>query len=230
MLKIWFALGLWLLATGAAPAQEQRTITVMGQATIDAVPDMATLTIDVTQDAPEAAVALAATSEAVGAVIARLQAEGIAARDMQTSGLSLQPVWSNRASTAEAPPEITGFVARNGVIIRVRDLTALGRILDLSVQDGANGFQGLQFGLQDPAPLLAEARKEAVADAISRAADLAGAAGLTLGPVLSIVEGGGMARPIQMEMASMRASADVPIAAGEVGFSGQVTMVFAIAD
>lgn len=223
-------LGLWLIAVQSTMADTNRVISVNGTATLEAAPDMATITLGVTQEAPEANVALAATSQAVADVIVRLQSAGVAERDMQTRGLSLQPVWSNRRNSDNDPPQITGFVARNALVVRVRDLAALGMILDRSVQDGANSFDGLQFGLQDPEPLQAEARKAAVRDAMARAAQLAEAAGITLGPVQSISESGGTPRPMQMEMASARMSADVPIAAGEVGIGAQVSMVFLILD
>ncbi len=223
-------LGLWLTMAQSTLADTNRVISVNGTATIDAVPDMATITLGVTQEAPQANVALAATSKAVAEVIARLQSAGVAERDMQTRGLSLQPVWSNRRNSDNEPPKITGFVARNALLVRVRDLAALGMILDRSVQDGANSFDGLQFGLQNPDPLQAEARKAAVRDAMARAAQLAEAAGVTLGPIQSISESGSTSRPMQMEMASARMSADVPIAAGEVGIQAQVSMVFEILD
>lgn len=221
---------LWALVAAGAWADDARVISVMGQGTVEAVPDMATISIGVTQEANEAAAALAATSARVRDVLSRMEAEGIASRDMQTQGLSLQPIWSNMRGDTDMPPRIVGFVARNGVVVRVRDLAALGRILDLTVQDGANDFDGLLFGLQDPEPVQAEARKAAVRDAMQRAADLAEAAGVTLGPIRSITESGGFARPMQMEMSAMRSSADVPIASGEVGITAQVSMVFAIAE
>jgi uncharacterized protein YggE len=221
---------LWALVGAGAWADDARMISVMGQGTVEAVPDMATISIGVTQEADEAAAALAATSARVRDVLSRMESEGIASRDMQTQGLSLQPIWSNMRGDADMPPRIVGFVARNGVVVRVRDLAALGRILDLTVQDGANGFDGLLFGLQDPEPVQAEARKAAVRDAMQRAADLAEAAGVTLGPIRSITESSGFARPMQMEMSAMRSSADVPIASGEVGITAQVSMVFTIAE
>jgi uncharacterized protein YggE len=163
-------------------------------------------------------------------VIARLETAGIAARDMQTQGLSLQPLWARQSNGPEAQPRITGYVARNGLIIRVRDLDSLGRILDEAVSDGANSFNGLQFGLQDTEASLADARAAAVKDAMTKARDLANAAGVTLGPVQTISETGGAPRPVMMEMASARMASDVPIAAGEVSLSVHVSMEFAISD
>lgn len=210
-------------------ADADRVITTMGQGVVEAVPDMATINLGVTNEARLAGDALRLTSDAVAAVLAQLNEAGIAPRDMQTQGVSLQPVW-NRRNPENETPRITGFVARNTLTIRVRDLDTLGGILDRVVQDGANTFNGLQFSIQDPEPAIAAARQDAVKDAVAKAEQLAEAAGVALGPVQSISENGGGGRPVMMEMASARMESDVPVAAGEVSLTARVSMVFEILD
>lgn len=220
--------GLSLATVGYAAGE--RMITTTGRGAVDAVPDMASLSIGVTHQAPEADAALARTSQAVQEVIDRLAALGIEPRDMQTRGLSLQPLWSRPQNNGAPSRTITGFVASNSLTIRARDLSTLGALLDAVVSDGANTFNGLQFSLQDPEAALAEARRAAVADAMARAHQLADAAGVNLGPIQSISETGATPRPVMMEMAAARVASDVPVAPGEVSFSAQVTMVFTIAE
>ncbi|WP_187429823.1 26 kDa periplasmic immunogenic protein [Roseobacter fucihabitans] len=228
VLKLLVAL---FFVAGAAHAQgaQERVITTTGQGSVATPPDMASISLGVTHQDEEAARAMMATSEGVTAILSRLSEAGIASRDMQTENIALRPLWSNRGSNADSPAQITGFVASNTLTVRVNDLAALGGILDLVVQDGANTFNGLSFGLQDPKPLADAARAQAVSDAIDRAGQLAAAAGVTLGPVQSISEQGGMARPQMMEMASAR-QMDMPIAAGELTVQAQVNMVFSIAN
>lgn len=209
---------------------EERTITVNGQGTVETAPDMATVTLGVTRTAPEAGEALDATSEAVAEVIARLEDLNIAPQDMQTSGLNLQPIWSREVTNGTQSREITGFSASNQLTVRVRELNDLGVLLDAVVQEGANTFAGLRFSLQDPASALADARAAAVRDAMMKAGQIADAAEVTLGPVLSITENGGMPRPVNMEMSTARMSDSVPVVAGEVSLSVSVSMRFAIAD
>lgn len=218
-----------VLSAGMALADDTRVITTNGIGTVETTPDMATLRLGVTHEDKEAAAAMAATSAGVTAVLSRLEAAGIAARDMQTDQLSLQPIWSDYNSNTRDARRITGFLATNMLTVRVRDLDTLGGILDLVIGDGANSFNGLSFGLQEPKPSQDAARADAVKDAIDRAQQLAEAAGVTLGPIQSISEHGGFARPQMMEMAAAR-SADVPIASGELTVSAQVNIVFAIAD
>ena len=210
-----------VLAEDAAP----RTISVTGTGTIEAAPDMATVMIGVTTQAPTAAEALAANTKATDAVIARLTASGIEDRDMQTSNLSINPNWTGYDSST---PTITGYVASNMLTIRVRKLDTTGTVLDAVVTDGANTLNGLTFGLADPEPAYNEARKEAVADARAKAELLAEAAGVKLGAVLSISDQGAMmgGAPLFAEYAK----AAVPVATGELGLSANVSVTYAIAD
>ncbi|MDW3222409.1 MAG: SIMPL domain-containing protein [Paracoccaceae bacterium] len=222
-------LAVMLLVAGTAAAEDARVITTNGQGSVETVPDMATIRLGVTHEDANASNAMAATSEGVGAILRRLSEAGIAPRDMQTDNISLQPVWSNRGSNNNTPAKITGFVASNTLTVRVRDLEALGGILDLVVSDGANTFNGLSFGLQEPKPAQDAARAQAVRDAIDRAQQLADAAGVTLGPIQSISEQGRVGRPQMMEMAAAR-QMDAPVAAGELTVTAQVGIVFAIVD
>lgn len=214
----------------AAQAQEEilARMSVSGRGEAVAVPDMATIRLGVMAQEETAAEALDATSQVAGRIIARLESFEIAARDVQTSGLSLQPVYTRYDRDNGKPPEITGFRASNQVTVRVRDLDILGDVLGAVTGDGANTLDGLSFDVTEEEPLLDEARRSAVADARRKAELYAEAAGVSLGRVLSIDEQGG-ARPMPMPMAEMRMAADsVPIAQGETGYSAQVSMVFEI--
>jgi uncharacterized protein len=209
-----------------ALAQEPptRLVSVTGTGVVEAAPDMATLMIGVTTQGETAAATLTANSAATDAVIARLAAAGIEARDMQTSNLSLNPNWTGYDTPT---PTISGYVAQNLLTIRVRKLEMVGKVLDAAVADGANTLNGLTFGLADPGPALDEARKEAVADARARAELLAGAAGVKLGDVLSISDSGGFVDPAPMYRAEASA---VPVAAGELGITANVTVTYEIGE
>jgi uncharacterized protein YggE len=221
-------------AGGAFMAQAQgtaetalRQIGVSGMGRVDLAPDMATVMIGVTHQDEVAGEALQQTSDAVALMLERLAGLGIEARDVQTAALTLNPVWRDRPDQ-QGQQMPWGFEARNVVNLRLRDIAALGAVLDAMVSDGANRLDGISFGLQDPEASMDEARRRAVADASRKAALYAEAAGVTLGPVISLSEtGGGFPRPQMMEMAAMRADS-VPVAAGEVGITASVQMVFAL--
>lgn len=211
------------LALPVAAFAQDAHITVTGEGRVDARPDLATITLGVTTEGTTAAEAMGANSTEVQAVLDRLKAAGIEARDLQTTGLSLNPNWTQ---TEGQSPSIDGYVASNMLTVRVRALDGLGGVLDAAVADGANTLNGVTFDLADPEPMLDEARKLAVADALARARLLAEAAGVTLGDIVSITEGGGMEPP--RPMYRMEAASAVPVAEGEVSRSASVTLVFAI--
>ena len=137
-----------ILGFPAQAADPLGRISVAGQGSVDMIPDMATISLGVASQARTAGEALRVNSKATAAVLDQVSEAGIAARDVQTSGLSLSPVWSNR-SNSNTRPSVVGFAARNQVTVRVREIAKLGTILDLVVKSGANEFNGLRFGLQD---------------------------------------------------------------------------------
>ena len=202
-------------------------ITVQGVGQVDAAPDMATIQAGVTAQGDTAAEALNQTSAATANVLETLAEAGIEPRDVQTRGLSLNPLWTSRK--ASGAPEIAGYEARNTVMVRVRALDRLGVLLDAVVESGANQFHGLTFGVRNPKPLQDEARALAVKDALDRAALYAEAAGVALGDIVEISELGGGGGPRPMAIERMAVADSVPIAAGELTLSASVTVVFEIA-
>jgi uncharacterized protein YggE len=216
-------------AQDARPEAPARTVTVTGTGEAYAAPDVATLRFSVVSRAEDASGALAANARAATAVRDRLRRAGVAARDMQTSGLSLGPYYDNSSSRSYDQSEIAGYEARNTLTVRLRDLEEAGSVIDAAVAAGANGLDGLSFGIEDQDALLAEARAAAVEDAREAAALLAEAAGATLGEVVTITEQGGGGGPQPMMMrAGIEMDASTPIEGGEQAVSANVRVVFGL--
>lgn len=207
-------------AAGKSPA----TITVNGESQVEIAPDMASVSMGVTNDADSAKTAMADNNSAVSALLSELARSGIDQKDIQTNGLSLGPRYVPNSSGVA---ETKGFTASNMVTVNVRDLGKLGGVLDAVVGQGANTLNGISFGLQDPQPSTDEARKKAVEDARRKATLYAEAAGLKLGPVKLITENGGGQPPMPMYAGAMaRDAAAVPVSAGQVSVSASVTVVY----
>ena len=223
-------IALVLLMATPVMAQEAGRIVVNGHGVVETVPDMATISMGVVSEAKTAGDAMAKNSDALAAVLKQLATAGIESRDIQTNNLSLSPRWDNRPSSVSGQPKINGFIATNTVSVRVRDLAQLGVVLDAVVQNGANSFHGLSFGLQDMVPAQNEARVAAIKDAMAKAQLYATAAGVELGDVVSISDGAVRSvGPVMMEADMMRSMA-VPVAQGELSVTADVTVVFGIAD
>lgn len=201
-------------------------ITVTGEASLPATPDMAAVSLGVTTEGATAAEAMAANSAALNAVLDRLKAAGIDDNDLQTSNLSLSPNWVGYDSGST--PTISNYVASNMLNVRVRDLAVLGGVLDASIADGANTLNGITFDLATPRPVMDEARKAAVADAKVRAELYATAAGVSLGKLVSISEVQGYGAPMPVFM-DAKAASPVAVATGQIAMQAQVTVTYEIA-
>ena len=209
-------------------------ILVTGQGSVDVAPDMAMLALTVTREAETAREALDANSAAMKDVLDAMKAEGIKARDLQTSGFSIQPKYfypQQQSSSTREPPRIVGYTVRNSLTVRVRDIASLGQILDKSVTLGVNEGGNISFTNDDPSAALTEARVLAMKDALAKAETLTEAGGVKVGILLEISEQSFNPRPMPMARAerSMAMSADaVPVATGENTYRVSVNVTFAI--
>jgi uncharacterized protein YggE len=220
--------------TWAAGIQEVPRILVTGEGSVDVPPDMAVLSLTVTREAETARAALDANSSAMNKVLSAMKAEGIKARDLQTSGFSIQPKYiypSPKSSGQREPPQIVGYTVRNSLSVRIRDVGMVGQILDKSVTLGVNEGGNIMFTNADPSTVITQARIEAVKDAMSKATTLAEAAGVKTGKLLEISEQSYAPRPMPMaraEMSRARSADSVPVATGENTYKVTVNVSYAI--
>jgi uncharacterized protein YggE len=208
-------------------------ITVTGEGHSAIAPDMAVVTLSVVKQAKAAQDALDQNNKAMGAVLATLKDRGIAERDLQTSGFSIQPQYDyqNDKNGQSLPPTLTGYQVTNGLTVRVRDLSKLGALLDQAVNLGINQGGDIQFTNDKPDAALEEARKNAVADATAKAKTLTDAAGVKLGHLISIKEGAIVTPPqpyMRQSMAMASAEKAVPVASGENTYNASVSITYAI--
>jgi len=235
------ALGLGIAASGiAAPgiaaADEKPVprITVVGEGETAASPDMAILSLSVLREADTARAALDADNKAMADVIDAMKKAGIADRDLQTSGLSIDPRYSNvkQDSKAQEEPKIIGYRVVNTLTVRIRDLDKLGAVIDSSVSLGVNQGGGITFTNDDMSKPMQQARKRAMEDAIARARTLTEAAGVKTGKIVEISEQSyrPMPRPMAMKARSFAAAPEdaVPVQAGENTYHATVTVTFEI--
>ena len=209
----------------SAMADEGR-ITVSGSATVYRAPDLASISLGGMSQEVTAAEAMAKNSTVMRGVIDRLKEAGIEDRLIQTSGLSLSTDWT--PSKEGVPAKISSYSANNTVKARVTDLTLLGPALDAAVKDGANQLNGVRIELAEPAPALNEARKLAVQEARAKAELIAETAGVKLGKIIEITEGGGYGGDDMPRFSLAEASSPFPVQQGEVSYSATVNIVWEI--
>ena len=225
--------------TGPAPvlAMGGTLLTVSADGQVTREPDLAVFSAGVTSSGKTAAAALAANSADMTRVIAAVKRAGIADRDIQTSNLSLSPVYAPQRRLPDGTitpeqPTIAGYRANNSVSVRQRKLDDYGKVIDALVNAGANEVNGPSFELDDPDPATDEARTAAIRKARARAELYARAAGLKVSRILSISESGGWSPPqlVMYRMAAQDAvSSAPPVQSGELQMRVNVTVQFELA-
>lgn len=199
-------------------------LSVSAQAEASRVPDVAALSTGVVTQAADANAALRANAEQMKRVMAAIRAAGIAEKDVQTSGIHVNPQYRYAENQ---PPTITGYQASNTVSIKVRDVARLGEVLDGLVASGANQVSGPSFEIDQPEAVYDEARRAALEKARRRAEMYARSLDMRVRRIVSISEGGGFVRPMPMlkAMAMDRQEAS-PVSPGETTLSASLDVVF----
>jgi uncharacterized protein YggE len=207
-------------ATPQAAAHDQpekRMISLSASGIVKTTPDMVEIAAGVTSEAPSARAALDKNTEAMAKVVETLKAEGIEPKDIQTANFSVGPIYEQRPYDRPdgKAPAVVGYRVTNQVRITLRDTGKLGAILDKVVSLGANQIDSIEFGVSEPEALKDEARKLALKNVTDNAKLYAEAAGVALGPILSIAEEESSYQPRYMERAAATMDAKaVPIEAG----------------
>ena len=230
-------------ASSVAPADDspsQSGIWVSGTGTVSVAPDLAVLTVGVEARASTVREALADAADAMTSIVSTLEDEGVEAEDIQTSSFSINPQYTWRERTDDeggrySERVLTGYVVNNRATVRLRDLDRVGEMVDLVASAGGDltRIEGIGFTVEDPEQYRAEAREAAVEQARAKAEQFARDAGVTLGRVVVVAEGGG-AVPAPRAFAQTAgfalesAGATTPISEGELEIRATVQMVFAI--
>ena len=202
-------------------------ISVSGEASVSAPPDLAMIDAGVASDAKTAREAAEANNAAMAKVLQALKGANIEDKDYQTSRLSLQPQY---APNRPGQQTVVGYRASNRVTIKLHDVGKVAGVIDTLVGAGANDIGNVYFTVAEPSKLLDQAREKAVADARRKAEIYAKAAGGTLGSPLSISEDGTPTPMFRVKTlaAPMAAATPTPVAQGEETLSVTVSVIWGI--
>ena len=217
--------------TAPAPApmamsNDGTLLSISAHAEARRVPDVATISAGVVTQALDANAAMRANALQMDKVMGAIKTAGIAERDIQTSGINLNPQYKY---VENQNPTITGYQASNTVSLKVRDLAKLGKVLDALVASGANQVNGPTFEIDQPEPAYDEARRGALDKAQTRAGMYAKALGLRVRRIVSISEGGGFRPPgpvPMMAMARDKVGPETAVSPGETTLDVNLDVVF----
>jgi uncharacterized protein YggE len=213
----------------AATAASTDTVSVSGSGSVEGVPD--TLVASLRVHARESSVQEALNDSATDAreVIAALKSHGVAATDIRTADVSLNPDYGEHG-------EIVGYDSSESLSVHIHPLSHVGGILTAASTSAGNAvsIDGLSFDIADNAQLLAGARASAFANAKAAAAQYAELSGRSLSHVVtisSVVSGGGsqVDKGVFPEALASRGAASIPIQAGQQKVSVTVKVIWALA-
>jgi hypothetical protein len=217
-------------AQSPTPTAPRTDLGVSGTGRVFVTPDTAIASVGVDITAPTLAEATQQASDQMTAVINAIKAQGVDAKDIQTSSYSVYPI--TNASKEGETPKITGYHVTNIVTVKIRNIANVGKVLDAAIGAGANSVNSVMFTVDNPAKAQAEARTLAVKDAMAKAQTLATAAGVKVGKIIVLSELSGGVQPIYKtaEYAAAEAAGGAgPVETGQNEISVTVEMHFEIA-
>jgi uncharacterized protein YggE len=203
-------------------------LTVQGTGMATGKPDLLTVSVGINVTDPTAKAALDDNSAKATSVIDDLGLSGSAAKDVQTSDVTIEPQYDLKGN-------ITGYQVSNNLTAKLRNFATAGTVIDALAAAAGNAIRidGLAFSVEDTRPLEDQARNDAVHQAVSHAQSMAQAAGERLGPVCSLSDQSqnvNLNGSFSTDQAAgiSRAAVPVPLAPGSQQETAQVTMVYAL--
>ena len=221
-----------LAATSAAAAEVQiaaqgPVVELTVSESVEAEPDIATVSAGVTTQARTAVEAMRTNAQAMNAVVDRIEQLGVAERDIQTSGISLGAMYDYDQSTQRQV--FRGYQASNRVSVRLRDIQRTGEVLDALVAAGATDLGGPEWSIDDDTAARAQARSAAMERARAQALEYARLAGYSDLRLLEINETVAPSRPMPIVAQMARAEAadaSTPVRPGMVEATVIVTVKY----
>ena len=202
---------------------------MQGQGKAFAVPDIAILSVEISQEGADLDPILIQVRKQMNKVLEAVKGQGIADKDVQTAFFQVRPKYE---ADKRSNPHRVGFVVTNRASVKVRDLKKAGKVLTVVLNAGATTVDGPNFELDNPQAAEREALVAATQDARAKAQTVAEAAGVQLGEIMTIapqsVTWPSPPRPMMLRAAMNEGAAEEPLAAGEQTLTGFVTLTYSI--
>ena len=219
----------------AATAQEAArrmppVVRASGQATVEAPPDQADVTIGVSNQQKTAQAAAADNASKTAVVVSAVKALMGHGDEVKTEQYSVNPAYSNPRPGGSSV--IDGYNANNTVHVTLHDLGSVGKVIDAAMQAGATNINGVSFTLKNDEGVRQQALALAAQKARANAEAIAKALGVRVVGVLEAQSGEAAVQPMVRPMfaaRAMAAAAPTPIESGSVAVEATVTVTLEVA-
>jgi len=164
------------------------SVTTTGFASAEVVPNVATISLGVETERPTAAEAANENARAAQEIVAEIKGQGVEARDIRTLSVTLDPIYDevHDGNGRVTQRTLRGYIARNEISVRLRQIDKAGALARQLIQKGANNVGGIAFDYEQKEVKYDALRGEAMRDALRKANSYVNALGLKLGRVLVI--------------------------------------------
>ncbi len=203
---------------------------MIGEGRVSIQPDLALANIGVEVSGKSVLEATAKNREILIAVLDGLKEIGIEDKDIQTAGFS---VYSERyGPSGPLLDDEVNYRVSNNVRVKIRELDAVGSVLDAAIEAGANNIYGVDFMLEDNTVAQAKAREKAIQNAGEKAQSLATLSGLELGTIRSVTEviGSGLYSGVAFSLGPYGGGVNGTIAPGELDINYQLQVTYNLTD
>lgn len=217
--------------TGKEVDRDPSTLTVTGRAEIRVAPDEATVVLGIIRQEALAEQSQTRVNRAAQQILKAVEHLGVEPEQLQTSELRLVPVYSRRKANAGEEPRIIAYRASYNVLVRVKDLSLVGPVVDAALRVGANRLNGVRFGLGNDLPARERALRQAVKEASRKAEVIAETLGVQLIELIEVKEMDGIVAPrAHAARSSMAAQAEMatPIAPGQLTVTASVQVRYRV--
>ena len=204
--------------------KSSRTVTVVGEKTVDAQPDMAIAQIGVVTSDKELTEAQAENNTISTAILNSFKQNGITEKDIQTSTYQIYPQYDYQ----DGKQMFKGYEVRQVFSVKIKDIDMVGKVIDDAVQSGANIIERIQFAISEPRVYYQKALSKAYEDALNKAKVLARSSGMTLNTMpLEIIEDSSIPiMPAAGKAFVLAAESTAPVQPGEVGITARLTVKY----
>ncbi len=170
------------------------SISVNGKGEAITIPDVATFSFTVNETAKTVVDAQTKATDKTNAALKAVKDAGIAEKDIKTTAYSINPHYDytngecNSYRCAPGKSTLTGYDVSQSVEVKIRDLTKAGSIFTSIGSIDVQNVNGLSFSIDDIEKVKAEARAKAIADAQTKAQELAKQLGVRLVKITSFYD------------------------------------------
>ena len=178
---------LWMVSLAVpALAENERVIQVSGSGVVSLAADTASIQIGVETRSDNVKDAQQENANRMAAVLEAIKKAGIEEKDIMTSQFNVYSGSDYSSDMLGRETRTPYYQVNNNVTVTIHDLTMVGAVLDAAMEAGANTTYGISFSSTQANEAYHKALTRAAEDAMTKAKELAAAAGVELGELIRI--------------------------------------------